>query len=171
MPGAFLLASTHICWLTPHHRAALKPSEEDETLAPSVFNGRWLGHERANMGGGGFRPNIPARASQNCSNKTLIKSSFMHTPETEQHWKPADLFNMTNYQKPLNTQSIICFSTGCLPFASLYSESSHMRTAQSNEDPLKVVQQVRPCHLIQQLCFSPVSRIHSSRRTMTHTDL
>lgn len=54
VPGAFLLASTHICWLTPHHRAALKPSEEDETLTPSVFNGRWLGHERANVGGSGL---------------------------------------------------------------------------------------------------------------------
>lgn len=62
MPGAFLLGSAHICWLTPHHRAALKPSEEAEALAPSVFNARWLGHEENDAGG--FRSNIPARASR-----------------------------------------------------------------------------------------------------------
>ena len=62
MPGTFLIGSAHICWLTPHHKTALKPSEEAEDLAPSVFNGTWLGHKKADVGG--FRSHIPLRASQ-----------------------------------------------------------------------------------------------------------
>lgn len=38
-------------WLTPYHSAALKPSEEDETVAPFGFNSRWLGHETSSVGG------------------------------------------------------------------------------------------------------------------------
>lgn len=89
VPGAFLLGSAHICWLTPHHRAALKPSEEAEALAPSVFNGGWLGHEKADAGGSG--PTFLREHHENCSNKALTFTS-KQTPETEQHWRAADLF-------------------------------------------------------------------------------
>lgn len=67
VPGAFLLGSAHICWLTPHHRAALKPSERAEALAPSVFNGRWLGHEKSDAGGSGLT--FLREHHENCSNK------------------------------------------------------------------------------------------------------
>lgn len=79
VPGAFLLGSAHICWLTPHHRAALKPSEEAEALAPSVFNGRWLGHEKADAGGSGLT--FLREHHKNCSNKALIMTfTFKQTP-------------------------------------------------------------------------------------------
>lgn len=68
VPGAFLLGSAHICWLTPHHRGALKPSEKAEALAPSVFNGRWLGHEKSDAGGSGLT--FLREHHENCSNKT-----------------------------------------------------------------------------------------------------
>lgn len=84
VPGAFLLGSAHICWLTPHHRAALKPPEEAEALAPSVFNGRWSGHEKANAGGSGVT--FLREHHKNCSSKALIVTfTFKQTIETEQH--------------------------------------------------------------------------------------
>lgn len=158
MPVAFLLVSTHICWLTPHHRPALKPSEEDETLAPSVFNGRWLGHEKADVGGSG--QTFLQEHHKNGSNKTLIRtSSFKQTPE--QHSKAADIFlihyhpfkNDFRIHHPRGNICILYFSFGCLPFTSFYSKKSHNLTCalhrvMENEDQLTIVQQVRPWHLV-----------------------
>lgn len=91
VPGTFLLGSAHICWLTPHHRAALKPSEEAEALAPSVSNGRWLGHEKADAGGSGLT--FLREHHKNFSNKALtVTFKFKQTLETQQRWKVADLF-------------------------------------------------------------------------------
>lgn len=146
MPGAFLLVSTHICWLTPHHRAALKPSEEDETLAPSVFNGRWLGHERADVGGSGLT--FLQEHHKNGSNKTLIRmSSFKQTPE--QHSQAADLFlihyhPLKNWFQNTPPKRQHMYSIFLFWLSSFYL----FLFKTENEDQLTIVQQVRPWHLV-----------------------
>lgn len=103
VPGTFLLGSAHICWLTPHHRAALKPSEEAEALGPSVFNGRWLGHEETDAGGSG--PTFLREHHKNCSNKALT-FTFKHS-NSPHHWtalQGRSLFFLTHYQPLFDIQ-------------------------------------------------------------------
>lgn len=80
LPGTFLLGSAHICWFSRHHRAALKPLEEAEALATSVFNGRCLGHKSADAGGSGltFFPYHPKSYSNTAPIKTF---PFQHNKD------------------------------------------------------------------------------------------
>lgn len=60
--------------------ATLKPSEEAEDLAPSVFNAMWSGHMKTYVGG--FRSNIPVRASQM---EKFIYYTFLFFPFWKMH--------------------------------------------------------------------------------------
>lgn len=98
--GTFLLGSAHICWFSRHHRAALKPLEEAEALATSVFNGRCLGHKSADAGGSGltFFPYHPKSYSNTAPIKTF---PFQHNKDRTRFksfrcpiFTPPKLFNI-----------------------------------------------------------------------------
>lgn len=85
MPGIFLQVLL-IQSVLVYHQAAFQPSEEDETVAPFVFNCGWLGHGKNSVGGSSLT--FLREHHKNHSRKTVIGTKQMS--QTEQQRKAPD---------------------------------------------------------------------------------
>lgn len=85
VPGIFLQVLL-IQSVLVYHQAAFQPSQEDETVAPFVFNCGWLGHGKNSVGGSSLT--FLREHHKNHSRKTVIGTKQMS--QTEQQRKAPD---------------------------------------------------------------------------------